>query len=148
MDAFTGARHTRLLNYNNHDLSRNPHRLLTKTLLSTFKSLKIEDMVSAYLADALRDPTAELRELYTTRDPSADFAKTVADHFSRVFSADTAFTQVRSCSVLTRIKHSALLRFLLWTCGTHQIVIMTVRSSASAAWCRIRLPRPKCTCRR
>ena len=60
-------------------------------------------MVSAYVADALRDPTGELKELYTKRDPSVDFAKTVADHFSRVFGVDTALRQVRECSILTRI---------------------------------------------
>lgn len=52
-------------------------------------------MVSAYLADALRDPSSELQELFTSASSSAtDFPQLVANHFSRVFRTDDAFQQV------------------------------------------------------
>lgn len=51
-------------------------------------------MVSAYLADALRDPTAELRELYSKCASSQDFPSEVASHFSLVFAAADAFSEV------------------------------------------------------
>ncbi|KAH8102871.1 mini-chromosome maintenance replisome factor-domain-containing protein [Cristinia sonorae] len=50
-------------------------------------------MVSAYLADALRDPTGELQELYT-QSPFDNFPAEVAKHFSRVFERDEAFKQI------------------------------------------------------
>ncbi|KAI0340694.1 hypothetical protein BDW22DRAFT_1486089 [Trametopsis cervina] len=51
-------------------------------------------MVSAYLADALRDPTAELNDLYTKSSLSADFPSEVARHFSAVFASDDAFREI------------------------------------------------------
>ncbi|KAK7693128.1 hypothetical protein QCA50_002694 [Cerrena zonata] len=54
-------------------------------------------MVSAYLVDALRDPTGELKELFsnTTSAPqAANFPLTVAAHFSRVFERSDAFRQI------------------------------------------------------
>ena len=50
-------------------------------------------MVSAYLADALRDPTLELQELYIRTPASQDFPSEVSRHFSKVFSADDAFRE-------------------------------------------------------
>ncbi|TCD63889.1 hypothetical protein EIP91_004798 [Steccherinum ochraceum] len=50
-------------------------------------------MVSAYLADALRDPTGELQELYTNTT-SDDFPAEVVKHFTRVFEKDEAFRQI------------------------------------------------------
>ena len=52
-------------------------------------------MVSAYRADALRDPTSELRELFTARDAAADFSAQVSRHFSTVFASQEAFAEVR-----------------------------------------------------
>ena len=53
-------------------------------------------MVSAYLTDALRDPTGELQELYAS-STSEDFPAEVTKHFSHVFEKDEAFRQV--CAV-------------------------------------------------
>ncbi|KAI0085418.1 mini-chromosome maintenance replisome factor-domain-containing protein [Irpex rosettiformis] len=51
-------------------------------------------MVSAYFADALRDPTSELQELYARASTSQDFPSEVARHFSRVFSTDDTFREI------------------------------------------------------
>ena len=51
-------------------------------------------MVSAYLADALRDPTTELKELFAKNATSVDFPQDVVSHFSTVFNSDLAFKQV------------------------------------------------------
>lgn len=53
-------------------------------------------MVSAYLADVLRDPTAGLNDLYTKSSASSGFPCEVAHHFSMVFSSDDAFTEVNA----------------------------------------------------
>ncbi len=52
-------------------------------------------MVSAYLVDALRDPTGGLQDLFTSASSSGtDFPQAVANHFARVFKVETAFQQV------------------------------------------------------
>ncbi|KAJ3482504.1 hypothetical protein NLI96_g6944 [Meripilus lineatus] len=52
-------------------------------------------MVSAYLVDALRDPTVELQDLFTSASSSAtEFPQLVANHFSRVFRTETAYKQI------------------------------------------------------
>lgn len=51
-------------------------------------------MVSAYRADALRDPTAELRELFSAHSAEDDFTAHVTRHFTDVFSSNDAFTEV------------------------------------------------------
>ncbi|KAJ3553347.1 hypothetical protein NM688_g3664 [Phlebia brevispora] len=61
-------------------------------------------MVSAYLADALRDPTSEIKELYATHDPSKDFVQLVVNHFSKVFSSDAAFEEIP----ILRVQNSPL----------------------------------------
>ena len=53
------------------------------------------EMVSAYRADALRDPTSELRELFAAHAAASDFPAEVSRHFSTVFSSEEAFAEVR-----------------------------------------------------
>ena len=57
----------------------------------------LHTMVSAYRIDALRDPTNELKELFsvaTKSSPDQPFADAVMDHFSRVFEKLDAFREV------------------------------------------------------
>ncbi|KAI0811039.1 putative alanine racemase-domain-containing protein [Irpex lacteus] len=56
-------------------------------------------MVSAYLADALRDPTSELQQLYTRTASTQDFPSEVTRHFSGVFSTDDAFREIPTLDV-------------------------------------------------
>lgn len=58
-------------------------------------------MVSAYRADALRDPTTELKELFTLHSLASDFPMQVTHHFSNVFGSDEAFAEV--CSRVFRV---------------------------------------------
>lgn len=67
-------------------------------------------MVSAYLVDALKDPTSELEELYARTSSSVDFPSEVARHFSTVFSADHAFSEVSSYYIPAKL-HSLKLRY-------------------------------------
>ena len=71
-----------------------------------FATLFTTNMVSAYLSDALRDPTGELQELYAS-STSDDFPAEVTKHFARVFEKNEAFNQVcpllAPCSRLTRV---------------------------------------------
>lgn len=61
-------------------------------------------MVSAYRTDALRDPTAELRELFAAHASSQNFVAEVTRHFSSVFSSDEAFAEVRGISSGKRLE--------------------------------------------
>ncbi|GJE86827.1 mini-chromosome maintenance complex-binding protein [Phanerochaete sordida] len=56
-------------------------------------------MVSAYRTDALRDPTAELKELFATHESAHDFAPEVTRHFSTVFSSSEAFAEIPTLDV-------------------------------------------------
>ncbi|CAL1703945.1 unnamed protein product [Somion occarium] len=56
-------------------------------------------MVSAFRADALRDPTEELKELYTTATSRDDFPAVVAAHFCRVFHSSDAFKEIPPLNV-------------------------------------------------
>lgn len=53
-------------------------------------------MVSAYRADALRDATGELRDLFSSHKPGEldGFPQAVSSHFSRVFQASEAFKEI------------------------------------------------------
>ena len=54
----------------------------------------------------MRDPTAELKELYSTRSSSVDFPQDVSRHFSSVFASDEAFKEVdmKNVPVVVRIR--------------------------------------------
>lgn len=74
--------------------------LFTPSLPSFFSSITTTAfiMVSAYLVDALRDPTGELQELFRNTSQIDSFPTTVAVHFSRVFERSDAFKEVRITS--------------------------------------------------
>ena len=58
-------------------------------------------MVSANLADALRDPTSQLRELFhVTGHEARDFPAVVTRHFAGIFVSDDAFQEVKRLSYI------------------------------------------------
>ena len=114
-----------------------------------FRSEKIKitgAMVSAYRVDALRDPTSELRNLFTEHTSSQDFATEVTRHFSNIFSSDEAFMEVRKTSCQCKCAITLCYRYQTLMCVTLQKPTATGRWCVSAQWCKTRPPHPKCIC--
>lgn len=86
-----------------HDQAPHPHYWEPEQAINVEHSTYLFErkMVSAYLVDALRDPTVELQDLFTSASSSAtEFPQLVANHFSRVFRTETAYKQVRGFTIL------------------------------------------------
>lgn len=93
-------------------------------------------MVSAYRTDALRDPTAELRELFAAHASLHDFAPQVTKHFSSVFSSDDAFAEIPSLDVRNppeAHRDRSLVRFRAMVQDTSPSPGMYLRRNASGS---------------
>ncbi|KAI1790741.1 mini-chromosome maintenance replisome factor-domain-containing protein [Ganoderma leucocontextum] len=56
-------------------------------------------MTADYRAQALENPTAAIQELYRAHASSPDFPRLVADHFSKLFESQNAFTKIPPLNV-------------------------------------------------
>ncbi|EKM55766.1 uncharacterized protein PHACADRAFT_95582 [Phanerochaete carnosa HHB-10118-sp] len=93
-------------------------------------------MVSAYRADALRDPTAELKELFAAHSTVQDFASQVTRHFSSVFSSDGAFSEIPTLDVRNppeSYRDRSLVRFRAMVQDTSPSPGMYLRRKASGS---------------
>ena len=66
-------------------------------------------MPSAFRSESIRDPTDALQELYKSyiesgrTEPSDSFPRFVAEHFSNVFKADSAFQEVCAYRIIKKL---------------------------------------------